>query len=161
MAFSSPSYLPHSHFRFCCCQERLYFFISEQTAVSHKDPTPHLVTAVPVCVADVCNVNQQNKAGYTPIMLATLAAVDTPKDMRTVEELFSKGDVNARASQVSDGRAEVVGQQKVTAGVYVVARRENDERTGPGKHNPAGDVASVSLLIHLNWKVSGRTNEIM
>lgn len=59
-----------------------------------------------VCVSDVCNVNQQNKAGYTPIMLATLAAVDTPKDMRTVEELFSKGDVNARASQVSDERLE-------------------------------------------------------
>lgn len=39
-------------------------------------------------------------------MLATLAAVDTPKDMRTVEELFSKGDVNARASQVSGGRPE-------------------------------------------------------
>ncbi|XP_040010173.1 KN motif and ankyrin repeat domain-containing protein 1a isoform X2 [Xiphias gladius] len=49
--------------------------------------------------ADVCNVNQQNKAGYTPIMLAALAAVETPKDMRIVEELFSKGDVNARASQ--------------------------------------------------------------
>lgn len=68
----------------------------------------------------MCNVNQQNKAGYTPIMLATLAAVDTPKDMRTVEELFSKGDVNARASQVSDGMAEVRGQEKVTAVVQVV-----------------------------------------
>lgn len=52
-------------------------------------------------VTDVCNVNQQNKAGYTPIMLAALAAVETPKDMRVVEELFSKGDVNAKASQVS------------------------------------------------------------
>lgn len=51
--------------------------------------------------ADVCNVNQQNKAGYTPIMLAALAAVESPKDMHIVEELFSKGDVNARASQVS------------------------------------------------------------
>lgn len=52
-------------------------------------------------VTDVCNVNQQNKAGYTPIMLAALAAVEAPKDMRVVEELFSKGDVNAKASQVS------------------------------------------------------------
>ena len=51
-------------------------------------------------VADVCNVNQQNKAGYTPIMLAALAAVESPKDMHIVEELFSKGDVNAKASQV-------------------------------------------------------------
>ncbi|KAI3372548.1 hypothetical protein L3Q82_023026, partial [Scortum barcoo] len=67
--------------------------------------------------ADVCNVNQQNKAGYTPIMLAALAAVETPKDMRIVEELFGKGDVNARASQagqtglmlaVSHGRMDMV-----------------------------------------------------
>lgn len=59
-------------------------------------------TLVPILfVTDVCNVNQQNKAGYTPIMLAALAAVDAPKDMRVVEELFSKGDVNAKASQVS------------------------------------------------------------
>ncbi|KAM6930472.1 KN motif and ankyrin repeat domain-containing protein 1a [Xenentodon cancila] len=67
--------------------------------------------------ADVCNVNQQNKAGYTPIMLAALAAVETPKDMCVVEELFSKGEVNARASQagqtglmlaVSHGRMDMV-----------------------------------------------------
>ncbi|XP_047448395.1 KN motif and ankyrin repeat domain-containing protein 1a isoform X2 [Mugil cephalus] len=67
--------------------------------------------------ADVCNVNQQNKAGYTPIMLAALAAVETPRDMSIVEELFSKGDVNARASQagqtglmlaVSHGRMDMV-----------------------------------------------------
>ncbi|XP_026884993.2 KN motif and ankyrin repeat domain-containing protein 1a isoform X1 [Electrophorus electricus] len=67
--------------------------------------------------ADVCNVNQQNKAGYTPIMLAALAAVESPKDMRVVEELFSKGDVNAKASQagqtglmlaVSHGRMDMV-----------------------------------------------------
>lgn len=51
-------------------------------------------------VADICNVDQQNKAGYTPIMLAALAAVEAEKDMRVVEELFSKGDVNAKASQV-------------------------------------------------------------
>lgn len=50
--------------------------------------------------ADVCNVDHQNKAGYTPIMLAALAAVEAAKDMRVVEELFSSGDVNAKASQV-------------------------------------------------------------
>ncbi|XP_077455943.1 KN motif and ankyrin repeat domain-containing protein 1a [Stigmatopora argus] len=67
--------------------------------------------------ADVCNVDQQNKAGYTPIMLAALAAVETPADMSIVEELFGKGDVNARASQagqtglmlaVSHGRMDMV-----------------------------------------------------
>lgn len=68
-----------------------------------------------MCVSDVCNVNQQNKAGYTPIMLATLAAVETPKEMRIVEDLFSKGDVNARASQVSEQRARVRRQWEVNA----------------------------------------------
>jgi len=58
--------------------------------------------------ADVCNVNHQNKAGYTPIMLAALAAVEAEKDMRIVEELFSCGDVNAKASQVSQTLHETV-----------------------------------------------------
>lgn len=90
-------------------------------SVSQADPPPQPTTdknvfvqpsgsfelSVLVCVSDVCNVNQQNKAGYTPIMLAALAAVETPRDMRIVEELFGKGDVNARASQVSERRSEV------------------------------------------------------
>ncbi|XP_060243848.1 KN motif and ankyrin repeat domain-containing protein 1 isoform X3 [Meriones unguiculatus] len=67
--------------------------------------------------ADVCNVNHQNKAGYTPIMLAALAAVEAEKDMQVVEELFGCGDVNAKASQagqtalmlaVSHGRIDMV-----------------------------------------------------
>ncbi|KAM8792607.1 KN motif and ankyrin repeat domain-containing protein 1 [Eudromia elegans] len=67
--------------------------------------------------ANVCNVDHQNKAGYTPIMLAALAAVEAEKDMRIVEELFSRGDVNAKASQagqtalmlaVSHGRIDMV-----------------------------------------------------
>ncbi|KAF5909759.1 putative global transcription activator SNF2L2 isoform X2, partial [Clarias magur] len=65
----------------------------------------------------VCNVNQQNKAGYTPLMLAALAAVETKEDMSVVETLFRKGDVNAKAIQagqtalmlaVSHGRADMV-----------------------------------------------------
>uniref|UniRef100_H3CPW4 KN motif and ankyrin repeat domains 1b n=1 Tax=Tetraodon nigroviridis TaxID=99883 RepID=H3CPW4_TETNG len=67
--------------------------------------------------ADVCNMNHQNKAGYTPIMLAALAAVESPDDMKVVEQLFRKGDVNAKASQagqtalmlaVSHGRVGMV-----------------------------------------------------
>ncbi|XP_016046039.1 KN motif and ankyrin repeat domain-containing protein 1 isoform X4 [Erinaceus europaeus] len=67
--------------------------------------------------ADVCDVDHQNKAGYTPIMLAALAAVEAEKDMQVVEELFGCGDVNAKASQagqtalmlaVSHGRIDMV-----------------------------------------------------
>ncbi|EHB00624.1 KN motif and ankyrin repeat domain-containing protein 1 [Heterocephalus glaber] len=50
--------------------------------------------------ADVCNVDHQNKAGYTPIMLAALKAVEAEKDMWIVEELFGCGDMNTKASQV-------------------------------------------------------------
>lgn len=85
-----------------------------------------------VCVSDVCNVNQQNKAGYTPIMLAALAAVETPKDMRIVEELFSKGDVNARASQVSDCRSEGRGRAPTATAHSSGFRETKDVMTNQG-----------------------------
>ncbi|XP_067296244.1 KN motif and ankyrin repeat domain-containing protein 1b [Pseudorasbora parva] len=67
--------------------------------------------------AGVCNIDHQNKAGYTPIMLASLAAVEAKEDMMVVQELFCRGDVNAKASQagqtalmlaVSHGRIDMV-----------------------------------------------------
>lgn len=59
-----------------------------------------------ILTAEVCNLNQQNMAGYTPIMLAALAAVENPEDMKVVEQLFTKGDVNAKAIQVSSGHRD-------------------------------------------------------
>ncbi|XP_042335961.1 KN motif and ankyrin repeat domain-containing protein 3 isoform X2 [Sceloporus undulatus] len=65
----------------------------------------------------VCNVNHQNKAGYTALMLAALASVEQEADMAIVQRLFSMGNVNAKASQagqtalmlaVSHGRQEMV-----------------------------------------------------
>ncbi|KAG8454755.1 hypothetical protein GDO86_001108 [Hymenochirus boettgeri] len=65
----------------------------------------------------VCNVDRQNKAGYTAIMLAALAAVEKEDDMNIVCRLFSLGNVNAKATQagqtalmlaVSHGRHEMV-----------------------------------------------------
>ncbi|XP_015272134.1 PREDICTED: KN motif and ankyrin repeat domain-containing protein 3, partial [Gekko japonicus] len=65
----------------------------------------------------VCNVNHQNKAGYTALMLAALAAVEREEDMAVVQRLFALGNVNAKASQagqtalmlaVSHGRQEMV-----------------------------------------------------
>ncbi|XP_053148741.1 KN motif and ankyrin repeat domain-containing protein 3 isoform X2 [Hemicordylus capensis] len=64
-----------------------------------------------------CNVNHQNKAGYTALMLAALAAVEQEDDMAVVRRLFGMGNVNAKASQagqtalmlaVSHGRQEMV-----------------------------------------------------
>lgn len=67
--------------------------------------------------AGVCNVDHQNKAGYTALMLAALASVEHEDDMNVVRRLFSMGNVNAKASQagqtalmlaVSHGRQEMV-----------------------------------------------------
>lgn len=47
----------------------------------------------------VCEVNRQNRAGYSALMLAALTSVGA-EDMAVVHRLFSMGDVNAKASQV-------------------------------------------------------------
>lgn len=48
-------------------------------------------------------MDHQNKAGYTALMLAALAAVEQEDDMNVVRRLFSMGNVNAKASQVGVG----------------------------------------------------------
>lgn len=69
---------------------------------SHQPRSPLSTPAVPV-PAGVCNVDHQNKAGYTALMLAALAAVEQEDDMNVVRRLFSMGNVNAKASQVGVG----------------------------------------------------------
>ncbi|KAM9687924.1 KN motif and ankyrin repeat domain-containing protein 2 isoform 1-T2 [Trichechus inunguis] len=65
----------------------------------------------------VCQVDKQNRAGYSPIMLTALATLKTQDDIETVLQLFRLGDINAKASQagqtalmlaVSHGRVDVV-----------------------------------------------------
>ncbi|XP_072544512.1 KN motif and ankyrin repeat domain-containing protein 4-like [Salminus brasiliensis] len=48
----------------------------------------------------VCEVDKRNKTGYTAIMLACLVPVDSPEDMKVVQQLMELSDVNARAGQV-------------------------------------------------------------
>uniref|UniRef100_A0AAY4CNS0 Uncharacterized protein n=1 Tax=Denticeps clupeoides TaxID=299321 RepID=A0AAY4CNS0_9TELE len=65
----------------------------------------------------LCEVDHQNKAGYTAIMLAALTAAESPEDIEVAEQLLRLGNVNARASQagqtalmlaVSHGRTAMV-----------------------------------------------------
>ncbi|KAB7504598.1 KN motif and ankyrin repeat domain-containing protein 1 [Armadillidium nasatum] len=65
----------------------------------------------------VCNINQQNKAGYTAIMLVALAQIKNDAHECVVKKLFESGDVNIKASQhgqtalmlaVSHGRLDMV-----------------------------------------------------
>ncbi|CAI9569271.1 unnamed protein product, partial [Staurois parvus] len=65
----------------------------------------------------VCDVDHQNKAGYTPVMLTPLASAETEEDMQVVKALLSLGNVNLTASQggqtalmlgISHGRSDMV-----------------------------------------------------
>ncbi|XP_059244823.1 KN motif and ankyrin repeat domain-containing protein 3 isoform X1 [Mustela nigripes] len=65
----------------------------------------------------VCEVDRQNRAGYTALMLAALTSVGREEDMAVVQRLFHMGNVNAKASQtgqtalmlaISHGRQDMV-----------------------------------------------------
>ncbi|KAG7265863.1 hypothetical protein CRUP_016126 [Coryphaenoides rupestris] len=81
--------------------------------VSHSNfPVVQLLLDTGLCSAD-----RQNKAGYTPIMLTSLAACRSDGELSAVLQLLRSGDVNAKASQagqtalmlaVSHGRADMV-----------------------------------------------------
>lgn len=48
----------------------------------------------------VCDVDHQNKAGYTAVMITPLASAETDEEMEVVTKLLKEGNVNIRASQV-------------------------------------------------------------
>lgn len=48
----------------------------------------------------VCDINKQNKAGYTSVMLVSLAEVRSKTHAHVVRRLFQLADVNIRAKQV-------------------------------------------------------------
>ncbi|CAD5115088.1 DgyrCDS4100 [Dimorphilus gyrociliatus] len=48
---------------------------------------------------DLCDVDKPNRAGYTPLMLAALAQLQTPKHKDVVSKLMEVGDVNAKSTQ--------------------------------------------------------------
>ncbi|MEE6494966.1 hypothetical protein FKM82_001913 [Ascaphus truei] len=65
----------------------------------------------------LCDVDHQNKAGYTPVMLTPLALAETDEDMEVVLALLNHGNVNICATQggqtalmlaVSHGRSDMV-----------------------------------------------------
>lgn len=48
----------------------------------------------------VCNVNLANDAGYSSIMLVSLAEIKSEDEMKIVKRLFKCGDVNLQAKKV-------------------------------------------------------------
>ena len=53
--------------------------------------------------SQVVDVHWQNNAGYTCIMLLSLAHITSETHRQVVRRLFQNGDVNVRAKQVSAG----------------------------------------------------------
>ncbi len=54
-----------------------------------------------LCFPGVIDVNIQNNAGYTAVMLASLTAPDGPGGMEVVRKLMELGNVNIRSNQVT------------------------------------------------------------
>ncbi|KAF5276654.1 hypothetical protein FQA39_LY06458 [Lamprigera yunnana] len=81
----------------------------------------------------VCDINQPNKAGYTSVMLVSLAEVCSPTHANVVRRLFQLADVNIRAKQhgqtalmlaVSHGRLDMV-QMLLEAGADINIQDED------------------------------------
>ncbi|XP_040896973.1 KN motif and ankyrin repeat domain-containing protein 1 [Toxotes jaculatrix] len=65
----------------------------------------------------LCETDNVNKAGYTPVMLAALTAAESPDDLEVAQQLLRLGDINACSRQagqtalmlaVSHGRVAMV-----------------------------------------------------
>lgn len=54
-----------------------------------------------LCFPGVCDVNLQNNAGYTAVMLASLTAPDGPGGMEVVRKLMELGNIHIRSKQVT------------------------------------------------------------
>lgn len=73
----------------------------------------------------VCNVNQMNNAGYTSVMLVSLAKLKNAEHRTVVERLFQMADVNIRAKKVGTPRiasTRVVNNFLFSITMYSIAR---------------------------------------
>ncbi|KAM6948699.1 KN motif and ankyrin repeat domain-containing protein 4-like [Aplochiton taeniatus] len=68
----------------------------------------------------VCEVDVQNKAGYSAVMLASLTAPAGPEDMEVVRRLMEAGRVNSRSIQLQSGQTAL--QLAVRHGRVVMVR---------------------------------------
>uniref|UniRef100_A0A8C6QBB0 KN motif and ankyrin repeat domains 3 n=1 Tax=Nannospalax galili TaxID=1026970 RepID=A0A8C6QBB0_NANGA len=79
------------------------------TALHYSVSHGNLVISSLLLDTGVCEVNHQNRAGYSALMLAALTSVGQ-EDMAVVQRLFNMGDVNAKATQVVSTLTSRTGQ---------------------------------------------------
>ncbi|XP_008582157.1 PREDICTED: KN motif and ankyrin repeat domain-containing protein 3 [Galeopterus variegatus] len=87
------------------------------TALHYSVSHGNLAIASLLLDTGVCEVNRQNRAGYSALMLAALTSMGREEDSAVIQRLFHMGDVNAKASQtgqtalmlaISHGRQDMV-----------------------------------------------------
>ncbi|XP_048018590.1 KN motif and ankyrin repeat domain-containing protein 4-like isoform X1 [Megalobrama amblycephala] len=88
----------------------------------------------------VCEVDLRNKSGYTAIMLASLTAVESPGDMKVVQQLMELGDVNARVGQVGQTALHLA----VRHGRVPIVRLLLEQGADPNAQDHAGTTPLIS-----------------
>ena len=81
-----------------------YFFIFDiqgNTVLHYALSHNHFAVVSVLLDSKVCNVDMVNQAGYTPVMLASLAPLQCDRDRAIASRLFGMGDINRRAQQVN------------------------------------------------------------
>lgn len=72
---------------------------SGNTALHYSVSHSNFAIAKLLLDTGVCNVDHQNKAGYTAVMITPLASPETKEDMAVVWKLLREGNVNIQATQ--------------------------------------------------------------
>ncbi|KAF4116853.1 hypothetical protein G5714_001406 [Onychostoma macrolepis] len=88
----------------------------------------------------VCDVDLRNKSGYTAIMLAPLTGVESPGDMKVVQQLMELGDVNACVGQVGQTALHLA----VRHGRVPVVRLLLEQGADPDAQDHAGTTPLIS-----------------
>ncbi|KPP71675.1 KN motif and ankyrin repeat domain-containing protein 4-like, partial [Scleropages formosus] len=93
---------------------------------------------------DLCEVDHQNKAGYTAIMLASLAATESAEDMGVARQLMKRGHVDARASQAGQTALMLAASHGRTAMVHLLL----DCGANPNVQDHSGSTALMCACEH-------------
>ena len=81
-------------FQFC-------FHLQGNTAVHYAVTHGNFEIVSLLLDTGLCDLDKQNKAGYTAIIMAAVSFLQTDRQHEVIRRLFHMGDINARASKVS------------------------------------------------------------
>lgn len=79
----------------------LFFFYQGNTVLHYSISHGNFDVVSTILDTGVCNVNLTNDAGYSSVMLVSLADIKNDDEMKIIRRLFKCGDVNLQAKKVS------------------------------------------------------------